>query len=113
VGVAVGSGVGAAVGVAVGTGVPVGAAVGVGVGADVVTTSKGEWVDSRLARLIAVLSLSVRARLIRPRPDTSEVTSMATIVPVASDPDAMVTDPTTGALLDVVVISAHVLFATE
>lgn len=98
----------AGMGVAVG-----GTDVAVGVSeAAVVIISWGRFVASRLARLIAVLLLSVSAKLNDPFPATSEVTSTDVHVPPLTAPDELIALPMAGALPYVMAVSPHVLFAT-
>jgi hypothetical protein len=136
VGLAVGLGVGLAVGTAVGLGVRVGVGVAVGVGAAVgsegngvtlasdgvadaeapaatVTASTGGWADSRLARLIEVALLSVRARLTRVVPETSEATWMLVVAPAATGPLDIVFGPIAGAVAYVRLDSLQLELETE
>lgn len=100
------------VGVGVGVGVAVGLAVAVGVAATTVRTRTGGCEDSRLARLIWVVLLSVRAKLTRPRPPTSDVTSTLRVLPAARGPDDTRAAAMAGAFVAVVAVSLHVVLAT-
>jgi hypothetical protein len=123
VGVAVGATVGAAVGtgVSVGIGVSVGAAVGTGVsvgievtaGATVVITSWGGFTPSRDESDRAVLFVVDRPKLIRPLPVTAEVTSTLVQAFAVTLPELPSCPPNGGALESVIVVSPHVLSATE
>jgi hypothetical protein len=121
VGVFVGVCVGVLVGVLVGTtGVYVGVLVAVRVGVGefppppVCTINCGAFAPvSRLAKVLAAELVIVSPKLTSPFPVTKPVTSISTHVPPVNGPDDPATVPLmAGALLNVILPSLHVVFAT-
>ena len=72
---------------------------GDGVPLSAVTRSCGLFADSRLARLVAVTLVEVRAKLMGSFPETRGVTSHSSQEPAAIGPEESVIDRTAGMLL--------------
>jgi len=118
-------GLGVVVGVWVATEVPVGVGGTVGVwvsatvtaGVDIPAVLTINWgasaPDSREERLMAVEPGVESPKLYVPSPVTKAVTSSVTQLPLTTADDVATLLPIAGALLDVMVVSPQVLFATD
>jgi hypothetical protein len=85
---------------------------GEGVPLSAVTRSWGRLADSRLARLVAVTLVEVRAKLMGSFPETSAVTSHSNHEPAAMAPEESVIESAAGMFSYVSVVSLHALEAT-